>query len=291
MKNINILIFIALILFSCSNGKSDKARNIIQKEANIQSEQYPKKLTNQNDSLQLIKSGNLGEPDIFKSIDGKYLSYTDPNSAWVSIYYFFDNHIFILDYGDHSASVGKWELQGDSIIIEISKISGKRGVGEPIHPGGAVPAVYFYEYEEYVPFCEDLSNRICLDWNTISKKIYKKYIDKTDGYCEEFCGIGNITSDNVMKKFLIQLDGDYTFASERYLSSEDLNHYSIDELRLIRNEIYARYGYIFKSKDLESHFKSKKWYKPGRENVDDYLSGIEESNIRLIKYREHQLSK
>jgi hypothetical protein len=124
----------------------------------------------------------------------------------------------------------------------------------------------------------------------ISRKIILNSINKTNTYCDEFYGFGNITSTEVLKKFNIKLDGDYTFASEKYLISEDISKYSIDELRIIRNEIYARYGYIFKSKDIELYFSSKKWYKPSKKNVDDYLSKIEENNIRLIKYTEDKLN-
>lgn len=34
------------------------------------------------------------------------------------------------------------------------------------------------------------------------------------------------------------------------------------KLRILRNEIFARHNYSFKSKDLNSYFKAKHWYKP-----------------------------
>ena len=50
----------------------------------------------------------------------------------------------------------------------------------------------------------------------------------------------------------------------------------------MKNEIFARYGYIFKSEDLISYFSAKEWYKPLYENVDKYLSEIEHHNIKVI---------
>lgn len=57
------------------------------------------------------------------------------------------------------------------------------------------------------------------------------------------------------------------------------------ELRLMRNEIFARYGYIFKSEDLTEHFNSKQWYNPTKANVDDQLTAVDKSNIeRILKF-------
>lgn len=287
MRSITKLCFLILVLFSFTNVEGHKAK-IIEPEDTIEYlKQNNKNLETQKGCLQMIMSDY--QEDI--ELKGKYLSYTDPNSGWISYYYFFADNLFILDYGDHSGYVGKWQLLGDSIIIEITRVSGKRGIGEPMIPSGGVPAVCFYDYKEYVPFFEDFNNQISLNWKNISKKISLNTINKTNDYCDEFCGIDNITSNEIIKKFDIKLVGDYTFASEKYLIIEDINNYSINELRIIRNEIYARYGYIFKSKDLELYFLSKAWYKPSRKNVDDYLSKIEESNIRLIRYTEYQLNK
>jgi hypothetical protein len=50
----------------------------------------------------------------------------------------------------------------------------------------------------------------------------------------------------------------------------------------MRNEIFARYGYKFKSNDLKNHFRRKNWYYGYSSNVDMYLTDIEKSNIKLI---------
>lgn len=41
-----------------------------------------------------------------------------------------------------------------------------------------------------------------------------------------------------------------------------LSELSKAELRIYRNLIFARYGYVFKSKDLNDYFKATSWYKP-----------------------------
>lgn len=75
------------------------------------------------------------------------------------------------------------------------------------------------------------------------------------------------------------------------LQESDLNKYTKDELRLARNEIVARHGYIFKSDELNEYFKSKSWYKPTTD-ADDFdmnvLNDVETQNMKKIKAAEAQ---
>jgi hypothetical protein len=74
----------------------------------------------------------------------------------------------------------------------------------------------------------------------------------------------------------------YSFASEQLLSSEDLQRYDAEELKLIRNEIYASHGYIFKTEPLKTYFAKKAWYLALAANVDEMLTDIERQNIKVI---------
>ncbi|WP_289055981.1 YARHG domain-containing protein [Carboxylicivirga marina] len=67
-------------------------------------------------------------------------------------------------------------------------------------------------------------------------------------------------------------------------SNVDLRTLSLSDLRLLRNEIYARKGYIFKSTELSLHFQKFQWYKPKYEGkeIDNYLTEIDKSNIKWI---------
>jgi hypothetical protein len=80
--------------------------------------------------------------------------------------------------------------------------------------------------------------------------------------------------------------GDYWPASTNKLKSHDLAFIPPTELRIIRNEIFARKGYIFKSKDLKKYFTNKKWYIPLFEDVDHLLTSLEIDNIKLILQEE-----
>lgn len=74
-------------------------------------------------------------------------------------------------------------------------------------------------------------------------------------------------------------------------TENDLINKTTKELRLLRNEIFARHGYIFKSQDLQDYFAHNKWYKPDFKNVDSLLTEIDKSNIQLILNIETQLKQ
>lgn len=61
------------------------------------------------------------------------------------------------------------------------------------------------------------------------------------------------------------------------------------ELRLLRNEIYARHGYRFGSADLANYFRDEFWYQPDSDpdiNSKVRLTTIESVNVSLIRAAE-----
>lgn len=81
----------------------------------------------------------------------------------------------------------------------------------------------------------------------------------------------------------------YPEASDRLLTSDDVSNLNSWELKIMRNEIFARYGYIFKKEEMRSYFNAQRWYTPRYENVDGMLSDVEKKNIELIKRYESRL--
>jgi hypothetical protein len=65
-------------------------------------------------------------------------------------------------------------------------------------------------------------------------------------------------------------------------SFSELMHMTNKELRLARNTIYAKYGKIFKSKDLALYFNQQKWYRPNITFSHDMLSKFDVHMIKLI---------
>lgn len=82
------------------------------------------------------------------------------------------------------------------------------------------------------------------------------------------------------------VDSDYLFPSDRVLiTAEDLAGMTADEVALIRNEIYARHGYIFQTEKYQKYFEAKNWYQPNENFTADSLNSIENANKDfLVKY-------
>jgi hypothetical protein len=59
-----------------------------------------------------------------------------------------------------------------------------------------------------------------------------------------------------------------------------------EDLRVLRNEVYARHGRIFKDADLQKYFESQPWYKANPDFKDDQLNEIEAANLAKIKSAE-----
>ncbi|HVG35234.1 MAG TPA: YARHG domain-containing protein [Pyrinomonadaceae bacterium] len=80
--------------------------------------------------------------------------------------------------------------------------------------------------------------------------------------------------------------GNYPEASTRNLNEGELAAKSCYELKIMRNEIYARHGYIFKTDDMRAYFSRQSWYRPLAADVSGQLSGVERRNTQLIKQYE-----
>jgi hypothetical protein len=79
-------------------------------------------------------------------------------------------------------------------------------------------------------------------------------------------------------------------SSERLLTHSDLQDKSPRELSLMRNELYARHGYIFKAQELTDHFGAQKWYRGtdrSQQGVHAKMSEVERLNVAFIsRYQE-----
>jgi hypothetical protein len=81
------------------------------------------------------------------------------------------------------------------------------------------------------------------------------------------------------------LPGDMEFFENRVISEQMLHGLSLHKLRLIRNEIYARHGRMFRAEWLQQHFFMQPWYAPDENFKDEELSGNDKLNVEtIVKY-------
>lgn len=70
-------------------------------------------------------------------------------------------------------------------------------------------------------------------------------------------------------------------SNEEILTEEKLKDKTLHFLTYARNEIFARKGYIFDTKDLDLYFSNMSWYNKKSKNVS--LSEVEKLNVNLLK--------
>ena len=78
----------------------------------------------------------------------------------------------------------------------------------------------------------------------------------------------------------------YDFACERIVTESDLVGMDANDLRIMRNWIFARHGYIFKSQELKDYFNQYPWYNPRYTDVSSMLSDVEIKNAEFIRQHE-----
>lgn len=87
-----------------------------------------------------------------------------------------------------------------------------------------------------------------------------------------------------------ELPGRFGVLSNRLVARRELNGLSLWELRVARNEIFARHGYPFGPAELKAYFAGQSWYRrsglpPGEINAR--LTSLEWQNAATIRRLEH----
>ena len=83
--------------------------------------------------------------------------------------------------------------------------------------------------------------------------------------------------------------GDMELFENKLISAQLLRGLSLHELRLLRNEIYARHGRIFKTVWIQQYFGGQPWYDPKEDFKDEEISGADKTNIETIVAYENKL--
>lgn len=96
----------------------------------------------------------------------------------------------------------------------------------------------------------------------------------------------DVTQDDVATRLRdFMYGGDYSDIVCNYrLEDTDIAGLPPERLRILRNTVYARHGYIFKSKDLKEYFSRFDWYRPLVTDIAAQdLSEVERHNVVLIQ--------
>jgi hypothetical protein len=85
------------------------------------------------------------------------------------------------------------------------------------------------------------------------------------------------------------LPGDMELFENKPITEQMLHGLSLHELRLLRNEVYARHGRMFRADWLQQHFYMQPWYTPDENFKDESLSGNDKLNVETIVKFENRI--
>ena len=168
-----------------------------------------------------------------------------------------------------------YEQNGDGALFSITVFDDGAYVNEPDYEilGYDDPCVYVMKQPTDVTFYWD------------NEQIRREYI-KMQEDLETVKNSFRILSDSA------EYDGrEYIFpnSSAATLQESDLLNLSAEELRIAKNEIYARHGRLFVDTELQSYFNGCSWYR-GRIEPDEFdegmLNELERANVQIIQSRQ-----
>ncbi|MCR4030614.1 MULTISPECIES: M949_RS01915 family surface polysaccharide biosynthesis protein [Flavobacterium] len=84
---------------------------------------------------------------------------------------------------------------------------------------------------------------------------------------------------------------DCSKCSSELIDEAKLRNEDVSSLKLLKNEIYARKGYVFSNAEYANIFKKYNWYKPVKDNKSIVFSDTELRNIAIIGQRISELSE
>nr|WP_243196500.1 YARHG domain-containing protein [[Eubacterium] tenue] len=134
-----------------------------------------------------------------------------------------------------------------------------------------------FENEDYDQTLKYLSKAKEYNFKQENFKYYNKLIEIQNQKINEHIKENNLPENN--NEYIIY------DSHIRYLTKSELYKYSKSELALIRNEIFARYGYIFNKDEYFNYFINTSWYipNPNFNGSINELNNIERYNVELIK--------
>ena len=189
--------------------------------------------------------------------------------------------------------ISKIDYVQDKIINRLSSEYGYNFVGEDIF-GNIILYDNFKLRNNLCFIFTDLKEIFNIDMDKLIKKLS---LMKNNKYFEDRTGLepsifASINENNELFFMIITVRGVY-FIKLNYLNylKDYYSKKSTDELRIVRNTIFARKGRAFNSEDLQEYFSNQSWYKVNSNYSDSLLTDFDISCINFIKDIEKEKSK
>ncbi|MEQ9376979.1 MAG: YARHG domain-containing protein [Imperialibacter sp.] len=129
-------------------------------------------------------------------------------------------------------------------------------------------------------FFSDETNGEFVRYVRNGEKINGLKLDTPPNVSESGYEIGLFQTGDKLKFF----DGKYRQTKFEILSDETLKSYLTEQLKIMRNEIFARYGHAFiKGGEMAEYFGRQRWYYSLDRDATPFLTEIEKQNIAHIR--------
>lgn len=133
---------------------------------------------------------------------------------------------------------------------------------------------------------EQLEEKLEEQSNQIQEQKEQTLRDQLESKEKEIEELKNSTSIESKKEnfnYYAKQFGKYPEGSNKRLNHSDVSYLSKYELKIMRNEIFARHGYIFNTSAMSQYFSGQSWYRPLHKDVSSKLSRTEKDNVNFIK--------
>ncbi|RYY48975.1 MAG: YARHG domain-containing protein [Chitinophagaceae bacterium] len=267
MKPILFLLTCSCLLFACKGKQQSSASESIQTDTTISSAAMAPELYTDlygnwvgNNEVterdeEKFKGQDVSRLNISRLMRGKM---TKGDNAY----------IFVMDEPGDDKYDGRFEfrIKGDTLS----------GTWQPFDKDLATKKTA-YELTKK-PFVYNASLMLPKDWDYIDWTNVK---EENEMYKDDVTG----QTDTVVNSF-------YRSASEkvyeinsskRLLTEKELKNLRKLDLEILRNTIFARHGYTFKSRGVRQFFDQVDWYIPVSDNIEKDLTPIEKENIALLR--------
>jgi hypothetical protein len=210
----------------------------------------------------------------------------------------------------------------NKINISIDSINGNVVVGHSVVAGNNRPFTGYFSNGKFVVkepgddrydgvfSFEIINNQLVGTWEAyknleikkrkfaLDKRIYKYdsniTLEENTRYIDWGKKVSKAKSDDEFGKWI---STEYASATEKIysinasnsiLTTKDVANLKKGDLTIIRNTIYARHGYSFKSRPLRVFFDQQSWYIPVHADIKQAFTEIEKRNIELLlKYEKN----
>ena len=144
--------------------------------------------------------------------------------------------------------------------------------------------MFNYDYELSFDGSSAIWYALSIDAPQHSQPQYNDYSDYSD--YTDYSNNNSYSEPQYSQHSYSGNNGYMSVLSQRKLTYNDVSGKSAYELSVMRNSIYAKYGYRFKRQDLLDYFNQFDWYYPTTSDAQaayNQMSEIERYNVNFIK--------